>query len=58
MDHVYCLSASANGAYLNWSIVGCILLVILFVNSAIFSEGISSRKYPDYKNIKKMFPCF
>ena len=54
----YCLSASANGTYLNWSIVGCILLVILFVNSAIFSEGISSRKYPEYKKYQENVPMF
>ena len=54
----YCLSASANGTYLNWSIVGCILLVILFVNSAIFSEGISSRKYQEYKKYQENVPMF
>ena len=54
----YFLSASANGALLNWSVVGCILLVVLFFNSAVFSEGISSRKYPDYKKYQDNVPMF
>jgi steroid 5-alpha reductase family enzyme len=33
---------------LNASIVGCILLVLLFHGSANFSEAISASKYPDY----------
>ena len=54
----YFLGASANGSLLNWSVVGCVLLVVLFVNSAIFSEGISSRKYPDYKKYQENVPMF
>ena len=54
----YLISASANGTWLNWSVVGCILLVVLFYNSAVFSEGISSRKYPDYKKYQDNVPMF
>ena len=54
----YLISASANGTWLNWSVVGCILLVVLFYNSAVFSEGISSRKYPDYKKNQDNEPMF
>ena len=54
----YFIGASANGSLLNWSVVGCVLLVVLFVNSAIFSEGISSRKYPDYKKYQENVPMF
>ena len=54
----YFFSVSANGKLLNWSIIGCILLVILFYFSAKFSEGISSKKYPEYKNYQKKIPMF
>ena len=40
----YFFSVSANGKLLNWSIIGCVLLVILFYFSAKFSESISSKK--------------
>lgn len=54
----YFFSVSANGKLINWSIIGCILLVILFYFSAKFSEGISSKKYPQYKNYQKQTPMF
>jgi len=54
----YFFSISATGNVFNWSIIGCILLVILFFNSAQFSEGISSAKYPDYKIYQKNVPMF
>ena len=54
----YFFSVSATGEFLNWSIVGCVLLVILFYFSAKFSEGISSKKYPEYKEYQKNTPMF
>ena len=56
----YLFSVSATGQWINWSIMGCLLLIVLFYNSARFSEDISSRKYPDYKkyieNVSMYFP--
>ena len=54
----YLFSVSATGNFLNWSIIGSILLVILFYNSANFSEQISSAKYPKYKIYQKNVPMF
>jgi steroid 5-alpha reductase family enzyme len=54
----YLFSVSATGLWLNWSIIGCFLLIILFYNSANFSEEISSRKYSDYKKYIKNVPMF
>ena len=54
----YLFSVSASGEILNWSIIGCVLLVLLFYFSAKFSEGISSKKYPEYKNYQKNTPMF
>lgn len=49
----YFFSISATGIYINWSIAGCLLLLLLFKGSSDFSEGISESKYPGYKNYKK-----
>ena len=54
----YFFSVSATGKFINWSIIGCLLLVILFYNSAKFSEGISEKKYPKYKDYQKTVPIF
>ena len=54
----YLFSISATGEILNWSIAGCILLVILFYNSAKFSEEISAAKYPKYKEYQMNVPMF
>lgn len=49
----YLLGAHATGEWINWTIAGCILLVILFKGSSDFSEEISSNKYPNYKDYQK-----
>ena len=54
----YFFSVSANEKLLNWSIIGCILLVMLFYFSAKFSEGISSKKYTEDKDYQKKTPMF
>ncbi len=45
----YLFSINATGHYINWSIAGCLLLVLLFKGSSDFSESISVKKYPLYK---------
>tara|TARA_B100001059_G_scaffold117298_1_gene117563 strand:+ start:602 stop:1549 length:948 start_codon:yes stop_codon:yes gene_type:complete len=54
----YLFSISATGVYLNWSIIGCVLLIILFYNSANYTESITEKKYPDYKQYKKKVSMF
>lgn len=54
----YFFSVTTTGEWLNWSITGCLLLVILFKSSSDFSEEISSKKYPEYKNYQKRVPRF
>ena len=49
----YLLGAHATGEWINWTIAGCILLIILFKGSSDFSEEISSNKYPMYKDYQK-----
>jgi len=47
---VYSFSAWAQGAWLNWSLAGALLLVALFRSSSDFSESLSAEKYPAYKH--------
>ena len=54
----YMFSITSTGIYFNWSITGCILLIILFYNSANYTESISEKKYSDYKNYKQNVPMF
>jgi len=49
----YLFSVAATGEWLNWTIVGAVLLVILFKGSSDFSEGISAKKYPKYADYQK-----
>lgn len=50
---LYLFSIGAGVGYFNWSIVGCLLLVVLFLGSSIFAENISANKYPKYLDYKK-----
>ncbi|MFN5148790.1 MAG: DUF1295 domain-containing protein [Flavobacteriia bacterium] len=54
----YLFSVVATGEWINWSIAGCILLIILFKGSSDFSEDISAGKYPEYKDYQKNVPRF
>jgi len=54
----YFFSVIATGEWLNWSVVGCVLLIILFKGSSDFSEDISANKYPEYKNYQASVPRF
>lgn len=54
----YFFSVAATGQWLNWSIAGCLLLLILFKGSSDFSEAISAEKYPDYKEYQRTTPRF
>ena len=49
----YLFSVVATGHWINWSVIGCILLLFLFRGSSNFSEEISANKYPAYKDYQK-----
>lgn len=55
---LYLFSVSATGQWFNWSVVGAILLILLFRGSANFSEEISATKYPKYKEYQEKVPRF
>ncbi len=54
----YLFSVSASGQWINWSIAGSLLLVVLFQGSSVFSEEISSGKYPEYEKYQKRVSRF
>ncbi len=54
----YLFSVVATGIWLNWSVVGALLLVLLFKGSSDFSESISAGKYPDYTKYQQSVPRF
>ncbi len=43
---------------LNWSIAGCLLLILLFRGSSELSESISAGKYPRYAEYQRRVPRF
>ena len=49
----YLFSVGATGRWLNASLVGAVLLLILFQGSSDFSEKISAEKYPAYQDYLK-----
>jgi ABC-type uncharacterized transport system permease subunit len=46
---LYVFSIAATGRYVNWTLTGALLLILLFQGSGIFTEIISNQKYPKYK---------
>jgi len=57
----YLFSIGGGIGVINWSIIGALLLIVLFLGSSAFAEEISSAKYPDYarycQKVSKFFPC-
>ena len=54
----YFFSVAATGHWLNWSVIGAILLVLLFWGSSSFTESITSGKYSDYADYQNRVPRF
>lgn len=50
---IYLYSVTATGSWFNWSVTGCLLLILLFQGSSDFSESISEGKYPEYVAYKE-----
>lgn len=55
---IYLFSVAATGSWLNWSIAGWLVLMLLFQGSTRLTEGLSSAKYPlyvDYQRVTSRF---
>jgi steroid 5-alpha reductase family enzyme len=54
----YLFSISVSEQWINWSIAGSLLLLLLFTGSSRFSEEISSGKYSQYEDYQRRVPRF
>jgi steroid 5-alpha reductase family enzyme len=54
----YLFGVSASGRWLNPTLAGPVLLVLLFQGSTYFTESISSARYPGYSDYRKNVPRF
>lgn len=54
----YFFSVAASGKWINWTLSGAVLLMLLFVGSSELTERISKSKYDGYENYKKEVPRF
>lgn len=56
----YVFSIGGGIGIVNWSVIGALLLIVLFLGSSAFAEEISSGKYPEYatycQKVSKFFP--
>lgn len=50
---IFLFAAAATGSLLHWTVLGAVLLTLLFIGSTRFTEAISRSKYPDYANYQK-----
>jgi steroid 5-alpha reductase family enzyme len=46
------IGAIAARSVLQWTVVGVVLLTVLFIGSTTFTEGISRRRYPEYAHYR------
>ncbi|MCJ7449289.1 MAG: DUF1295 domain-containing protein [Bacteroidales bacterium] len=54
----YFFGVAASGQWINWTLIGPVLLVLLFLGSTNLTERISSEKYPGYSDYRKSVPKF
>ena len=54
----YLFGVAATGRWLNWSVIGVVLLILLFQGSTQFTEKISLGKYPEYAEYRRRVPRF
>ena len=54
----YLFGAAASGKWLNWTMAGPVLLVLLFQGSTRFTEKITAGKYPGYAGYQQRVPAF
>lgn len=55
---LYVFSIASGIGIANWSMIGALLLVVLFLGSSTFGEEISASKYPEYKLYQKKVSRF
>jgi len=57
--YFFCISAGVtNYLFFNWTLFASMFLILLFIGSSTFSEGISLQKYPAYQEYIKKVPKY
>jgi len=54
----YLFGVAASGRWLNWTIAGPVLLILLFIGSSELTEKLSAGKYQGYAEYRKNVPRF
>ena len=54
----YLFGVAASGKWINWTLTGPLMLILLFLGSTGLTERISNDKYPAYAGYKKDVPKF
>ncbi len=54
----YFFGVASSGQWINLTLAGPLLLVLLFIGSSRLTESISSKKYPEYNAYQKEIPKF
>jgi steroid 5-alpha reductase family enzyme len=54
----YFFGVAASGQWINFTLTGAVLLVLLFIGSSQLTESISSKKYPEYSGYHRKVPKF
>jgi steroid 5-alpha reductase family enzyme len=54
----YLFGVAASGKWINWTLTGPLLLVLLFIGSTKLTESLSSKKYPAYSEYQKKVPKY
>jgi len=54
----YFFGVAASGKFINITLLGPVLLILIFMGSSRLTESISSSKYPEYKLYQKNVPRF
>jgi steroid 5-alpha reductase family enzyme len=49
---LFLMGAAAAGSVLQWTVLGAVLLTLLFIGSTIFTESITRSKYPEYDDYR------
>ncbi len=56
---MFIMSVGHTGVAIHWSIIGPLLLTLLFIGSTKFTEAITARKYPQYAEYQeRVWPIF
>ncbi|MFW5891590.1 MAG: DUF1295 domain-containing protein, partial [bacterium] len=57
--YFFCISGGLTDyLFFHWTLIGPMFLILLFMGSSMFSEGISLQKYPDYHDYIKKVPKY